>query len=112
MNSLSKNLIWRLTSRYFEFNIALSPEQIRSVYEGQTRYFLVKSDAGLKLQVPAVNFRSFVTTDGIHGRFSVTIDASNKLVFGLSFGYPDPAAPANACATDRADLADTVSFHS
>ncbi len=45
-------------------------------------------------------------------REQLDIDASNKLVFGLSFGYPDPAAPANACATDRADLADTVSFHS
>ena len=45
-------------------------------------------------------------------REQLGIDASNKLVFGLSFGYPDPAAPANACATDRADLADTVSFHS
>ncbi len=63
----------------FEFNMALSPQEIRPIYEGKTRYFLVKSDGGLKLQVPAVNFRRFITTDGIHGRFSVTIDASNKL---------------------------------
>ena len=63
----------------FEFEMALSTQEIRSIYQGQTRFVLVESDEGLKLQLPAVNFRSFVTTDGIHGRFSVTIDASNKL---------------------------------
>ena len=45
-------------------------------------------------------------------RESLGIDSSNKLVFGISFGYPDPDAPANTCLTDRADLADTVTFHS
>jgi len=63
----------------FEFNMALSAQEIRSIYEGQARYILVDSDTGLKLQLPAVNFRNFVTTDGIHGRFSVTIDANNKI---------------------------------
>lgn len=37
---------------------------------------------------------------------------SNKLVFGISFGHPDPDAPINTCATSRAALADVVSFHS
>jgi nitroreductase len=45
-------------------------------------------------------------------REQLGIDASNKLVFGMSFGYPDPDAPANSCATDRAALSDTVTFHS
>ncbi|MEZ5502229.1 MAG: nitroreductase family protein [Halioglobus sp.] len=40
------------------------------------------------------------------------IAASNKLLFGLSFGYPDWDAPANACLTERATVADTVTFHS
>jgi nitroreductase len=40
------------------------------------------------------------------------VDASNKLLFGISFGYPDPDAPVNRCATDRASLADCVHFHS
>jgi nitroreductase len=40
------------------------------------------------------------------------VDASNKLLFGISFGYPDPDAPINRCATDRATLADCVQFHS
>jgi nitroreductase len=44
-------------------------------------------------------------------RETLGIDASNKLVFGMSFGYPDPDAPANQCLTDRARLVDAVSFH-
>lgn len=45
-------------------------------------------------------------------REELSVDASNKLVFGISFGYPDPDAPINACATSRAALADIVTFHS
>jgi nitroreductase len=44
-------------------------------------------------------------------RETLGIEASNKLLFGLSFGYPDPDAAANNCVTDRAGLADAVIFH-
>ncbi len=44
-------------------------------------------------------------------RESLGVDRSNKLVFGISFGYPDPEAPANTCQTDRAAVADAVVFH-
>jgi nitroreductase len=44
-------------------------------------------------------------------RESLGVDSSNKLVFGISFGYPDPEAPANTCLTDRATVADAVVFH-
>ena len=63
----------------FEFDMALSALELRSIYEGQARYILVVSDEGLKLQLPAVNFRNFVASDGIHGRFRVIIDANNKI---------------------------------
>ena len=39
------------------------------------------------------------------------IDASNKLVFGISFGVPLRDAAINRCATDRAELVDCVRFH-
>ena len=39
------------------------------------------------------------------------VAAVNKLLFGISFGYADPASPVNDCVTDRAALADCVSFH-
>ena len=63
----------------FEFNLALPALEIRSIYEGQARYILVVTDEGLKLQLPAANFRKFVASDGIHGRFRVIIDANNKI---------------------------------
>jgi hypothetical protein len=63
----------------FEFNLALSAEQTSSIYEGRARYILVESEQGLKLQLPAANFRTYVSADGITGRFSVAIDANNKI---------------------------------
>ena len=66
--------------RSFDFSMALSAQQFRSVYEGRARYILVESEQGLKLQLPAANFRGYVTADGIHGRFSVVIDADNRIL--------------------------------
>ena len=40
------------------------------------------------------------------------VEAHNKLLFGISFGYPDPDAPVNTCSTDRAAVVDAVTFHS
>jgi nitroreductase len=45
-------------------------------------------------------------------REKLGVDPSNKLVFGLSFGYPEADAAVNSCATDRAALGDVVTFHS
>lgn len=45
-------------------------------------------------------------------REQLGVAANNKLLFGLSFGYPDPDAAVNACVTHRGDLAETVTFHS
>jgi nitroreductase len=44
-------------------------------------------------------------------RESLGIDATNKLIFGVSFGYPDMDDPSNTCVTDRALPADAVAFH-
>ncbi len=45
-------------------------------------------------------------------REQLGVSPDNKLLFGLSFGYPLPDAPANTCHTDRAELPDAVTFHS
>ena len=44
-------------------------------------------------------------------REALGVAEGNKLLFGISFGHPDPDAPANNCVTDRASLADCVTFH-
>ena len=66
--------------REFEFDMALTARKIQAIYEGQARYILVETDRGLKLQLPAANFYKYVTADGIQGRFSVKIDADNKIL--------------------------------
>jgi len=44
-------------------------------------------------------------------REKLGIDPVNKLIFGISFGYPDTDDPANQCVTDRAAVLDAVTFH-
>ncbi len=65
--------------RDFEFDLALSSDRIETLYSGQARYVLVETVQGLKLQLPASNFRQFVSGEGIRGRFRVKIDQNNKI---------------------------------
>ena len=44
-------------------------------------------------------------------RETLQVPASNKLLFGISFGYEDPAEPANECRTQRVPLEQSVQFH-
>lgn len=44
-------------------------------------------------------------------REQLGVEASNKLVFGLSFGVPDMEDPSNSCVTHRGPLSETVAFH-
>lgn len=39
------------------------------------------------------------------------LDPSNRIIFGVSFGYEDTAVPANATRVGRAPLGDAVVFH-
>lgn len=41
----------------------------------------------------------------------LNIPSSYKLLYGLAFGYEDPAHPANAARTDRLGLNDAAAFH-
>lgn len=66
--------------RKFEFSLNLPTEKVQRIYQGQARYILVYTDEGLSLQLPAGNFRQYVTEQGIHGRFKVAIDDNNKIM--------------------------------
>ena len=44
-------------------------------------------------------------------REELDIDASNKLLFGLSFGYEDTSNSVNSCRTERAALGECVQFY-
>lgn len=45
-------------------------------------------------------------------REQLGVEANNKLIFGISFGYPDPDDASNTCVTERAELPQAVKFHS
>lgn len=54
------------------------------------------------------------TSLGFHAdtvREVLGIESKFKLLFGISFGYPDESAPVNTCRTDRAALAENTFFH-
>jgi nitroreductase len=44
-------------------------------------------------------------------REKLGVDSSNKLVFGISFGFEDTDNPINDCHTDRGALGDLIHFH-
>lgn len=44
-------------------------------------------------------------------RETLGIDAANKLLFGISFGFEDTDNPINQCHTDRGALGDLLHFH-
>ncbi len=67
-------------SRRLEFSINLSADKTHRIYQGRARYILVYTDDGLSLQLPANNFRQYVTEQGIRGRFEVEIDDKNKII--------------------------------
>ncbi len=45
-------------------------------------------------------------------RDAFAIEDGTKILFGISFGYEDPAVPANATRTTRAPISENVVFHS
>ena len=45
-------------------------------------------------------------------REQLNIEPTNKLVFGISFGYPDTEDASHSCVTDRAVDTAAVTFHS
>ena len=64
----------------FEFDMGLSAQQTESIYEGQVCFILAESVQGLKLQLPAANFRAYICADLIAGRLNVEIDRNNKIL--------------------------------
>jgi len=65
---------------HFTFSLQLSSDEYQSFYRGVARNIIVMSDQGVTVQFPASAVRSFVTVNGVHGNFVITMDNNNKLV--------------------------------
>ncbi|WP_363315380.1 DUF2835 domain-containing protein [uncultured Paraglaciecola sp.] len=66
-------------SKTYQFSLYLSAAKTESIYQGQVKYIIVETDQGIKLQLPAHNFRPFVNSNGIRGSFRLVTDDQNQL---------------------------------
>lgn len=62
------------------FDIALSAERLRVVYQGRANRILVQSRDGRSVSVPAHHFRPFLTHDGVYGSFTLEFSAAGELL--------------------------------
>lgn len=62
----------------YEFELHLRPFEYLRFYEGTAKHVVVQATNGKTVQLPAAMFRSFVTPEGVHGRFVLTLDANGK----------------------------------
>ncbi|SHO56446.1 DUF2835 domain-containing protein [Vibrio quintilis] len=66
--------------KYYYFSLNISYHDYLSYYSGQASSILVITDHGLKLQLPAVHFRPFLTQLGLKGRYRLTTDEHHKFI--------------------------------
>ncbi|PSU24628.1 DUF2835 domain-containing protein [Photobacterium phosphoreum] len=64
--------------RSFTFNVNISYNTFLQHYSGTASSVVVLTDTGLKLQLPAVRLRGFLTHAGIIGKFCVLVNNDNK----------------------------------
>lgn len=64
----------------YHFSMRMNAGQCKKFYQGAVTGIVVTCDNGQTVQIPAMRFRSFVTSAGIAGRFRLTLDDNNKFV--------------------------------
>ncbi len=68
-----------LSMRSFTFSVNISYNTFLQHYSGAASSVVVLTDNGLKLQLPAIRLRSFLTQTGITGKFRVLVNSDNKI---------------------------------
>ncbi|MCK5826647.1 MAG: DUF2835 domain-containing protein [Desulfuromusa sp.] len=66
------------TKKQFYFRLQISQQQYLQYYQGSANTVQVVSECGQKVKFPAIRLRPFLTHNGIHGRFCLTIDGNNR----------------------------------
>ncbi len=64
----------------YYFRLQISQQQYLQYYQGTANAVQVISESGQKIQFPAIRLRSFLTHQGIHGRFCLTLDGQNRFI--------------------------------
>lgn len=64
----------------YYFHLQISQQQYLQYYQGTANAVQVISECGQKIKFPAIRLRSFLTHNGIHGRFLLTLDSNNRFL--------------------------------
>ena len=62
------------------FHLELSADEYVRYYNGTAKYVVTKSIDGKRIQFPVNILQSYITHEGISGRFSLKYDENNKFV--------------------------------
>lgn len=62
------------------FSLNISADDYLYYYKGKAKYVLTISQDGRKIKFPANALQSFLTHEGVSGRFRLRFDANNKLI--------------------------------
>lgn len=65
--------------KHYFFNLNISYMDCENLYLPSMNTCMVTDDNGKRIQLPTMNLRTFVTKNGIQGRFRLTVDENNKL---------------------------------
>ena len=64
----------------FYFSLEITAAEYLRYYRGAAARVMVRAQDGRSLSLPAANLRRFVATDGVRGRFCLTVDDDNRMV--------------------------------
>lgn len=65
--------------RKLRFRLAISRAQLLQYYQGRTAALSVMTEQGVRLQVALHHFRTFVSHDGLNGRFEIELTSDHQL---------------------------------
>ncbi|WP_305041042.1 DUF2835 domain-containing protein [Geoalkalibacter sp.] len=62
------------------FRLHIPAEEYLRYYQGTAAFVQVRSEDGRRIRLPAANLRTFVTREGITGRFRLRFDDRQKIL--------------------------------
>ena len=66
--------------KIYKFSLNISADEMQRYYRGEGKYVHITGVDGHSIQFPAHNLRQFVSRNGVHGKFELKVDDSNKLI--------------------------------
>ncbi|OIQ26373.1 DUF2835 domain-containing protein [uncultured Vibrio sp.] len=66
--------------KQYNFSLNITYQAFLDHYSGAASVVHVVTDSGLRIQLPAVKFRAFLSQIGVKGRFRLTTDQNNKFL--------------------------------